>query len=147
MRLDLLVVADRREGDDTGQSAAGDIELAVEAAGIRAKLAGGVGAVHVERRHRDDGARALRHQDLAVAGERAEPRAAVRLVIVTRGDGIEQDADVLEPQRVVGPVEEEIDLGPLDMAIEHQPDRAILRLPTAGDDVEGAVAVAMAFAR
>ena len=45
-----------------------------------------------------------------------------------------------DAERVVGPVEEEVELGPLDMAVEHQLQRAVFRLPAGGDDVERAVA-------
>ena len=51
------------------------------------------------------------------------------------------------PERLVGPVEQQVDPRPLDLAVEHHSQRPVFRLPPAAVDVEGAVAAALAAAR
>ena len=51
------------------------------------------------------------------------------------------------PSVVVRARQEKVELGPFDMAIEHQPHGAVFRLPARAGDVEGAVLEALARAR
>ena len=50
------------------------------------------------------------------------------------------------PSASFGLVEEEVNSGPVDIAIEHHPDRTVFRLPAARDDMHLAVIEAQAGA-
>ena len=47
----------------------------------------------------------------------------------------------------VGPFEEDVEPGPLNLPVEDEPDRPIFRLVARGDNVEGSVAEPLARAR
>ena len=52
---------------------------------------------------------------------------------------IEQQVHRADAERFVGTCEEEVDPRAIDLAVEHQLQRPVFRLPPGCDDVEGAV--------
>ena len=82
-------------------------------------------------------------QDPPVAGERPQLRAAACAIIEPRRCRHEQQPHRADAERIVGPVEQQVDPRALDMPVEDQLERAVFRLAARGDDVERPVAQAL----
>ena len=75
-------------------------------------------AASIEAGDGDHRRRVVRQKDLAGAGEGAEPRAAVRAVIVPRRGRIERQVHRGQAKRLVRARQEDVELGPIDVAVE-----------------------------
>ena len=144
MRFDALDATRRREIKRAAHAAAVKRDPPGDARGVPAA---GDDAAGVEPRDLDDRRLAARQQNRAVAVEGAEHRSATRAPHKPLRVGLELNAHVAQPHRLVGPRQHHVDLGPRDIAIEHEPrDRAILRLTSAACEMEGPVTPAIAIA-
>ena len=94
------------------------------------------GSRDVERGDRNRRPPAPGQQYLAIRRERPEPRLAIGAISETCRRRIEEQPHVADAERLVGPLEEQLNLWPLDPPIKPDPQRAILRLCPARFDQE-----------
>ena len=144
---DSLEVVERAEHEPPGETAAVDVELSGEAAGIGAKRPGRPRARDVDRRDLDQRRLAFGEEDRSVRGEGAEMRSSGRPVGEAGGSRVEVEEDVAQPERLARPGEPDRQLRPLDPAVEAHRERAVGRLGALALEEEGAVAPPEAVAR
>ena len=100
---------DRREIERAGKRAVGERQPSEETARVGAEPAARMRPTRVERGDRDHRRRIVRKQDLAVAGERPQLRSAARAIIEPRRGRVEQQAHRPDAERVIGPLEEQVE--------------------------------------
>ena len=144
---DLLDAADRRKGEVARQAPARQIEPSVEPAGYAPQHPARRGARDVEPGNRDLDRSSRRYPDHAIAAERAEHRSTLGVEGETLGIGIEMKLDIGQAERIHRALQEQIELGPCNIAVEHEAHRTILVLNALPLEMEGAVASAQAIAR
>ena len=139
MRLDPLVLALRREQQAPVNPAPGQIEHAAKPARITPQRAMRTRPRNLERGNCNRRPPAMRQQDLPVRRERPEPRLAARAIIEPRRAWHQRQPHIADPERVIGASEQQLDRRPLDMPVEHHPERPVLGLAPGGLDMEGPV--------
>src|SRR5579864_7870166 len=106
-----------------------------------------MGSPRIQRCNRDNGRGLAWKKDLPIARERAELGTAARSIIEAASRRVEKQVHRPDSERFVRALKEQVELWPLDVPVEHHPQRSVFRLPAARHDMEGAVLEPNAGAR
>ena len=125
MRFDPLIVADGSEIERPRQSVSGQIEPPRESPGPRLQPATRGEACIVESGDVDHRCTAPWKQDRAVPCKSAQRGLAVRAPRIARGIRIKQQADPSQSKRIGRAGQQDGELGPLDLPVECEFERAV----------------------